>query len=186
MDQDFPDNIATSYFNSAKKRKANSTLNGAINDTDDHCNVDLNNNTIPFGSTNLPQNNSSFGDHHNHQAQQPTALKKDFLFLSSDWDLYHMDHLPNLPYFSSSSSKQNNNVVYHPLKNNVLINTKSYAEITFRTDNFFLGDDQGQYEKTVEATAIDFLMHCKEERRLYVARSIVIPEKEVYTRIFFS
>lgn len=183
MDQDFPDTNLTNYFDGAKKRKADHVLNHTIS-SNHHNSVNHNNNNIEhFGNV---SNTQCFGNgHHNmsyahQQTQQSVVMKKDFLFLSSDWNLYHMDHLPNLPYFScSSSSKQNNDVVYHPLKNNILINTKSYAEITFRSDSFFLGDDLGQYEKTVDATAIDFLMHCDKERRLYVARSIVIPEKEV-------
>eukprot|EP00111_Clytia_hemisphaerica_P003562 TCONS_00010178-protein len=112
----------------------------------------------------------------NNNNAETLPIRRDFLFLTSDMNLHHLDHLPDLPY---STRKQNSNVVYLPLKNNILINMKAYTEIMFRTDQFFLGDETGRYEKTVQATAIDFLMHCPNERRLYVARSIVTTDKRV-------
>ena len=140
----------------SKKRKTNENIQSLI---------DNNNNIIPNGN-----NNGS--------TQQQQTIRKDFLFLSGEMGLYHLDHLPDLPY-SVSSKKQNSNIVYVPLKNNILINMKSYTEISFRTDQFFLGDDKGQYEKTVTATAIDFLMHCNDMKCLYVARSVVITDQTV-------
>ena len=92
--------------------------------------------------------------------------------------IYHLDHIPGRPY-SLSAKKANTNIVYIPLQNNILLNTKAYTEILFRTDQFFLADKEGHYEQTVEATAIDFLMHSPTERCMYVARSFVIPEPTV-------
>ena len=144
-----------SVFGLSKKRKTNAS----IQFLDDNNNNNNNTNTTIVH-------------------QQQTTTRKDFLFLSADMGLYHLDHLPDLPY-SPSSKKQNSNMVYIPLKNNIMINMKSYNEISFRTDQFFLGDDKAQYEKTVTATAIDFLMHCPDVKRLYVARSVVITDQTV-------
>ena len=163
---DFEQSISQHHNNRvsgiSKKRKTNENIQFLID----------NNNNILSNNTN---NGSAMAP---AQQQQHQTIRKDFLFLSGDMGLYHLDHLPDLPY-SVSSKKQNSNIVYMQLKNNILINMKSYTEISFRTDQFFLGDDKGQYEKTVTATAIDFLMHCTDVKSLYVARSIVITDQAV-------
>ena len=125
----------------SKKRKTNMEF-----DHPEEVGWHNNNNNNNINNKSNTENSFSFTDKHECQTKD-LSIRNKLLYLHPGLNVYHAGTLSSEPY---STSQKNEETLYHPLKENVLINTASYDEILFKTGTYFLSNANGTYDRTIE------------------------------------
>ena len=83
----------------------------------------------------------------NDESDEEMSSRSKLLYISPSPALYHAEGIASAPYAVKAERSE---TLYVPVVDTIFVNTQVYDEVLVRSGVYFLADDKGVYEKTVE------------------------------------
>ncbi|XP_062568760.1 uncharacterized protein LOC134230911 [Saccostrea cucullata] len=90
--------------------------------------------------------------------------------------LYRKHLIPisrNSGVFSTTNWKDSGTAIFCPVTHDLFLNIHKYDQITTSQGNFFVGNVEGNYEKTITGNVVHLWKHDKTQRQFYIAQSLL-------------
>lgn len=91
--------------------------------------------------------------------------------------------LAGYDFYQTEQWKSEDASLYMPVLEDIMLNVRSFDQVTFRSGSFFVSDLAGTYESTRKGIAIHLWKYDAVSRRLFISKSLLATSTELYDEL---